>query len=114
MKRVGSRLRDVVDYRAHVTPVLSAIVGHNLQFGYRILIAEEDRRASHRVVIVRLPVKLVIVGASTLPIDRNFCAIVVAETGIAGSRNAGNKQSQRIQSVAHWQVSGLLRTESRG
>ncbi len=69
MVGVGAGLGHVVDDRAHVAAVLRAeVVGDDLELSDDVLVADEYRRTSYGVVIVRLTIDLEVVRAATLPI----------------------------------------------
>ena len=61
VESVGPRLRDIVDHATHVAPIFSIEVGYDLQLRNRVLIAEKERWAADRVVIIVLAVQLIVI-----------------------------------------------------
>ena len=92
MELISATFEDVVHDGSHVAPVFGAVIGNHLDFRDRILIPKKVGRSSDRVVIVILAVDLKIVRTGALSIDREICAVIVAESRIAYRGDSRHKQ----------------------
>ncbi len=111
MKLVGPRLGHVIDDGTSVAAELGVVVGHNLQFRNRVLIAKENGWSGNGIVVVTLAIDLKIIGASPQSIHRHFRAIVIAETGVAYGDHARQEHRQGIKRISHRQAGNFFCAE---
>src|SRR5690242_16736467 len=102
MKIIGAGLGDVVDDRSGIAPVFGAeVVGDDLDFLQRVLVAEEQRRAADGIVVVVLPVNFKIVGTAALSVGGNAGTIAVAEGVVMSHDHARGEQRNVVEGISN-------------
>ena len=79
------------------------IVGDHADFIQHVLVAEKNRWAGDRIVVVGLAIDLKIVRATAQPIRRERCAVIVAEGIATRVRDSRDEERQGVESASQRQ-----------